>query len=136
MSDCIFCQIVKGKIPCYKVYEDKDFLGFLDIQPLTKGNSLLIPKKHYRWVDDVSDFGQYFQTAKKISLATQKALGSYATCYITLGFEVAHAHIRIVPRFKNKKDDQQQEMLDLKIIQNYSKQEMQEIAEKIKTRLR
>jgi histidine triad (HIT) family protein len=131
MQTCIFCQIVKGKIPCYKVYEDKDFLGFLDIRPLTKGNSLLVPKKHYRWVDDIPNFGAYFTAAKKIAQASQRALGSYATCYITLGFEVSHAHIRIVPRYKNKKDDQQPGMPKLKIINHYSEKEMQKIAKEI-----
>jgi histidine triad (HIT) family protein len=131
MSDCILCQIVKGKLPCYKVYEDKDFLGFLDIRPLTKGNSLLIPKKHYRWVDDVPNFGAYWEAARKISKAINKSLGSYTTCYLTLGFEVAHAHIRIIPRYKNKEDDQQSEMVRLEIVNHYSEAEMKKIAHKI-----
>ncbi len=46
MEDCIFCKIVKGEIPSYKVYEDANFMAFLDIRPLTKGNCLVIPKKH------------------------------------------------------------------------------------------
>jgi histidine triad (HIT) family protein len=45
MDDCIFCKIVRGEIPCYKIYEDANFLGFMDIKPLNPGNSLLIPKK-------------------------------------------------------------------------------------------
>ena len=131
MKDCIFCKIAKGEIPSLKVYEDKDFLGFLDIKPLTKGSSLVIPKKHFRWVDDVPNFGEYFEAAKKVAQATQKVLGSFATCYITLGFEVPHAHIRVVPRFRNKKDDQQGPMPDLAIIENYSEQEMKKIAQRI-----
>jgi len=77
MRDCIFCQIVAAKIPCHKVYEDKDFLGFLDIKPLNPGNSLLIPKKHYRWVYDVSNFGEYWEVARKIALATQEVVKSH-----------------------------------------------------------
>jgi len=50
MANCLFCQIIKGEVPCYKVYEDKDFLGFLDIYPVSNGHCLLIPKTHYRWV--------------------------------------------------------------------------------------
>ncbi|MCX6705850.1 MAG: HIT domain-containing protein, partial [Candidatus Woesebacteria bacterium] len=76
MDNCIFCKIVKGEIPCYKVYEDNNFLAFLDIKPLTRGNSLLISKKHYRWVYDVPDFGSYWEAAKKVALATIKALGA------------------------------------------------------------
>lgn len=131
MKDCIFCEIIKGKIPCFKVYEDKDFLGFLDSRPLTKGNSLVIPKKHYRWVDDVPCFGEYFEVAKKIAKATQKALGSFATCYITLGFEVEHAHIRVIPRYKNRQDDRQGAIPDLAIVLNLSDDKMKEIAKKI-----
>jgi len=49
MNDDIFCKIVRGEIPAYKVYEDKDFLGFMDIKPVNPGQTLLITKKHYRW---------------------------------------------------------------------------------------
>ena len=78
MDDCIFCKIVKGEIPCFKVYEDENFLGFLDINPLNPGNSLLIPKEHYRWVIDVPKFGQYFEIAKKIAIKTMPVVGANA----------------------------------------------------------
>ena len=74
MSDCIFCKIVKGEITSYKIYEDELFFGFLDIYPRVKGHTLLIPKRHYRWVYDVPDFGGYWERAKIISDAMQKAL--------------------------------------------------------------
>jgi histidine triad (HIT) family protein len=101
MDDCVFCKIVSGQIPCYKVYEDDLFLGFLDIKPLNPGNSLLIPKIHYRWVYDVPEFGQYWEIAKKIALITMPIVGASATSFLTLGYEVTHAHIRIIPRFDN-----------------------------------
>jgi histidine triad (HIT) family protein len=101
MNDCIFCKIVKGELPCYKVYEDDKYLGFLDIHPLTLGNSLLIPKDHHRWVFDVPDFGTYFEIAKKISLASQAVLEAESVSLLTLGYEVPHAHIRIIPRYAN-----------------------------------
>lgn len=97
--DCIFCKIVIGEVPCHKVYEDELFLGFLDIFPLSKGNTLLIPKVHYRWVNDVPQFGQYWETAKKIGNRIEKRLGALSTSYLTLGEEVPHAHIRIIPRY-------------------------------------
>ena len=56
-NDCVFCRIVRGELPCYKVYEDNDFLSFLDIRPLSRGNCLVIPKKHVKWVYDVENFG-------------------------------------------------------------------------------
>src|SRR3989344_146304 len=98
---CIFCQIVKGKIPAMIVYEDKDFMAFLDIRPLTRGNTLVIPKKHHRWVIDVADFGAYWQVAKTVGLAISKAFQPDWVCFLTLGLEVDHAHIRVIPRYKD-----------------------------------
>jgi histidine triad (HIT) family protein len=99
MSDCIFCKIVAGELPCYKVYEDSDFIGFLDIHPIAKGHVQLIPKVHYRWTYEIPIFGQYFEVAKKVALACQKAVESQYISFITFGQEVNHAHIWIVPRF-------------------------------------
>ena len=129
MNECVFCQIVEGKIPCYKVWENENFLAFLDIKPLAVGHTLIIPKKHFRWVDDVDNFGAYFETAKKIGLATKKALLPTAICYVTLGFEVPHAHIRIIPRFEN---DGHQDGLNFKLYKQISEKEMTETAEKIR----
>lgn len=98
MEDCIFCKIVKGEIPSYKIYEDTSYLAFLDIFPRVKGHALVIPKKHYRWVNDVEDFGNYWEMAKKVSLAIQKSLNARFTSYLTLGEEVPHAHIHILPQ--------------------------------------
>ncbi len=128
MSDCIFCKIVKGEIPCYKVYEDENFLGFLDIKPINPGHSLLIPKTHYQWVDDVPNFGDYFEAAKKIGLAIKKVLLPQAVCYVTLGFLVPHAHIRIIPRFEN---DGHKDGLNFELYKEVSPEEMKEIAEKL-----
>ncbi len=97
--DCIFCKIIKGELPSYKVYEDVLFFGFLDIFPLSKGNTLLIPKKHYRWVNDVPEFGEYWVAAKKIAQSLEKGLGATSISYFTFGEEVPHAHIRIIPRY-------------------------------------
>ncbi|MFA7301158.1 MAG: HIT domain-containing protein [Candidatus Shapirobacteria bacterium] len=99
MDDCIFCKIVKGDIPCYKVYEDENFLGFLDIRPIATGHCLLIPKTHFRWTYDVPNFGQYFEIAKKIGLATKTAVNADYVSFVTFGNEVPHAHIWIIPRF-------------------------------------
>ena len=129
MDDCVFCRIVKGEIPCYKIYEDNNFLGFLDIRPLTKGNSLLISKEHYRWVYDVPDFGNYWEAAKKVALSTIKILGAERVTFLTLGMEVPHAHIRIIPRYNN---DKQSVIPNLDIVEKIEKEEMQKIAEEIK----
>jgi histidine triad (HIT) family protein len=128
MDDCIFCKIVRGEIPCYKIYEDENFLGFLDIKPLNPGNSLLIPKIHYRWVIDVPNFGEYFEIAKKIANKTMPIVWANATSFLTLGYEVPHAHIRIIPRFDH---DQHTHGIDTDLIIKQSPEEMQEIAQKI-----
>ena len=128
MNDCIFCKIVKGDIPCFKVYEDEKFLGFLDIKPLNPGNSLLITKEHYRWVHDVPGFGNYWEAAKKLALATQKVVRSNSINFLTLGYEVPHAHIRIVPRFEN---DGHIDGIRTTAIKQIPKEEMKQIAEKI-----
>jgi len=130
MEDCIFCKIVSGKIPCYKVYEDDLFIGFLDIKPLNPGNSLLIPKTHYRWVFDVPEFGRYFETAKKISMATIPIVKVETVSLLTLGFEVPHAHIRIIPRFEH---DQHTHGIDTLAITKQTKEQMAEISGKIFT---
>ncbi len=129
MEDCIFCKIVKGEIPAYKVYEDDNFLGFLDIRPLNPGNSLLIPKKHYRWVYDVPNFGEYWEIAKKIALTTLKAVNSDSINFLTLGYEVPHAHIRIIPRFP---DDGHTDGIRLSAVKNIPPSEMEKIAKKIR----
>lgn len=98
MDDCTFCKIVKGELPSYKIYEDDLFFGLLDIFPRTKGHSLLIPKKHYRWVYDVPEFGKYWESVKKISDAMKAALEPSFITYVTHGLEVPHAHIHIMPR--------------------------------------
>lgn len=127
MEDCIFCKIVNGQIPCYKIYEDDNFLGFLDIQPLNPGNTLLIPKKHFRWVDDVEDYGQYWQTARRVGRAIIKSMKAVSINYLTVGEEVPHAHIRIIPRYKNDKSP-------IEIFpQKLPDKQMKTIAEKIST---
>jgi histidine triad (HIT) family protein len=128
MQDCIFCKIVKGELPCYKVYEDDNFLSFLDIRPLTKGNSLVIPKKHYHWVYDVPNFGDYFEVAKKVGLAAKKSLGADWICFLTLGLEIPHAHIRVIPRYKK---DQHDIVVDINVAEEINKNEMQHIARSI-----
>lgn len=132
MSDCIFCKIVSGQLPCYQIYEDDLFLGFLDIKPKAIGNSLLIPKTHYRWVYGVPEFGLYWEAAKKIALASIKATNAISISFLTLGFEVPHAHIRIIPRFEN---DAHQDGINIHHLENLSADQMQQISQKIKSLL-
>ncbi len=95
--NCIFCKIVAGEIPAHKVYEDPDFLAFLDIRPLSPGHTLVIPKVHHRWVWDVAETGRYFEVAKKIALAQRKAFATEMILSKVYGEEVPHAHIWVYP---------------------------------------
>lgn len=98
MKDCVFCKIIAGDLPCYKVYEDELFLGFLDIHPRTVGHTLLIPKKHFRWVYDIPEFGLYWQAALSLTHTLQKTLNPFFVTYVTHGLDIPHAHIHIMPR--------------------------------------
>ena len=128
--DCIFCKIIKKEIPSYKVYEDENFFAFLDIRPLNPGHTLVIPKKHCRWVWDVEDIGEYYKVVGKIANAIKKAFKTDYVVSLVFGEEVEHAHIWLVPRFEN---DKHGTAIDLKNIKQLSEQEMKDSAEKIKS---
>ncbi|HEY4508833.1 MAG TPA: HIT domain-containing protein [Candidatus Paceibacterota bacterium] len=114
MNDCIFCKIVAGEIPSYKVYEDESFLAFIDINPLSVGHVQVIPKKHYRWVWDLPagrqvspNVGEYFEVVRKIAVAQQKAFDTEWILEKIVGEDVYHAHIWVYPNDKvagDKKD--------------------------------
>lgn len=97
MENCIFCKIVNKEIPAHIVYEDSEFMAFLDIRPLSPGHTLLIPKKHYRWVWDVPNVGRYFEIARNIALAQRKAFGIEKVVSKIVGEEIFHAHIWLIP---------------------------------------
>ena len=132
MADCIFCKIVKNEIPCYKVYEDKEFLAFLDINPRNPGHTLIIPKKHYKWVWDVPDIGSYYKIVGKIANAIKKALKTDFVVSLVIGEEVPHAHVWLVPRFK---DDGHDNSINISNIKQIPKEDMEKIAKKIKNLL-
>ena len=97
MENCIFCKIVAGEIPAHKVYEDEDFLAFLDIHPQSPGHTQIIPKEHHRWVWDVPNPGTYFEVVAKVARAQQKAFGTEWILSKIIGDEVPHAHIWVFP---------------------------------------
>lgn len=95
----IFTRIVNGEIPCYKVAEDDRFLAFLDIGPLAKGHTLVIPKKEIDYLFAMDDilYRDLFLFAKKVALAVEKVVPCKRIGIAVLGLEVAHAHIHLVP---------------------------------------
>lgn len=131
-KECVFCQIVEKKIQARIVYEDENFMAFLDIRPLNPGHTLLIPKKHYRWVYDVPNFEEMWGVVKKVTLAIISALSPISVSYATLGFEIEHAHIWIIPRFK---DDGHEGIINWLAVKEIPPQQMDEIAKKIKEKI-
>ena len=97
MSDCIFCKIARKEIPSHIVYENYDFLAFLDVTPHEAGHVQVIPKEHYRWVWDVPNIGEYFEVVRKIAKAQQKAFGVDMIRSQVYGEEVPHAHVWLWP---------------------------------------
>ena len=126
MSDCIFCKIAAGEIPCTRVYEDDQALAFMDIGPIIKGHVLVIPKKHYDPITETPDavLQHLIVVVKKIAAAQRKALKTDGCNIIqnngrVSGQAVPHLHFHVIPRFEGdghtwnwaaKKYDQVQEM--------------------------
>lgn len=95
--ECIFCQIVAGNIPGFIIYEDNEFVAFLDITQIVDGHTLVIPKAHYRWVWDVPNIGSYFEVVQKVAQKMQHVSGSSYVKSVTLGVLVEHAHVHLLP---------------------------------------
>ncbi|MFH2094947.1 MAG: HIT family protein [Bacteroidota bacterium] len=95
----IFSKIVQGEIPCYKIAEDHEFLAFLDIYPLAKGHTLVIPKKGIDYIFDLDDdlLGRMNIFAKKVALAIEKVISCERIGIAVIGLEVRHAHIHLIP---------------------------------------
>jgi len=95
----IFTRIVNGEIPSYKVAEDKDFYAFLDISPLAKGHTLVIPKKEVDYIFDLDDdlYSRMNLFAKKVARAIEKSVTCKRIGVAVIGLEVPHAHIHLVP---------------------------------------
>ena len=95
----IFTKIVNGEIPCHKIAEDDNFLAFLDINPLVKGHTLVIPKKETDYIFDIDDreLGEMMVFAKKVAKAIDKTIPCSRVGIAVLGLEVPHAHIHLVP---------------------------------------
>jgi histidine triad (HIT) family protein len=124
----IFSRIIAGEIPCYKVAEDDRFFAFLDINPMTKGHTLVVPKQETDYLFDLDDamLADMMVFAKKVAASLQKHMDCVRVGVAVIGLEVPHAHIHLIPiksesdmNFRNPK---------LKL----SPEEMQEIAETVR----
>jgi histidine triad (HIT) family protein len=95
----IFTKIVRGEIPSYRIAEDQKFYAFLDINPLAKGHTLVIPKTEVDYLFDLDDqlLGEMMIFAKKVALAIDKTMDCKRVGIAVLGLEVPHAHIHLCP---------------------------------------
>lgn len=123
----IFSRIIAGEIPCYKIAENDEFFAFLDINPVQKGHTLVVPKEEVSYIFDISDdkLGRYMAFAKKVAAAIQKAVPCQRIGLAVVGLEVPHSHIHLVPL--NGLHD-----LNLDAKMDVAKEEMEQIAEKIR----
>ena len=108
MEDCIFCKIIKGEIPCFKVYEDDRVLAFADINPITDGHTLIIPKSHAENLYEISeeDVTAIHLASKKIANAIKIALDPVGIAVLQLNGRgvnqvVMHYHLHLIPRAQN-----------------------------------
>lgn len=122
----IFSRIIKGEIPCYKIAENDEFFAFLDVNPIQKGHTLVVPKEEISYIFDIDDqkLGRYMAFAKKVAKAVQAAIPCVKVGIAVVGLEVPHSHIHLVPL--NGLGD-----LSFEHKMTLPKEEMQEIAQKI-----
>jgi len=104
MEDSIFTKIIKGEIPCYKIYEDTKTLAFLDIEPFFPGHTLVVPKVQIDQFDDlpVEDYQALFSAVQKVSKHLRTTLGVKRTIMQAFGFDVPHVHIHLMPANESK----------------------------------
>ena len=123
----IFSKIIRGEIPCYKIAEDENFFAFLDISPMTKGHTLVVPKIEEDYIFNLDDdlLGNMMIFSKKVAKAIQQAVPCVRVGVAVLGMEVPHAHIHLVPI--NKESDLSFSNPKLKL----DSDEMSQIAAKI-----
>jgi histidine triad (HIT) family protein len=128
----IFSRIVAGEIPCYKVAENDKFFAFLDINPLVKGHTLVIPKQEVDYIFDLSDedLAQMQVFTKKVASAIKAAFPCLKVGQAVIGLEVPHAHIHLIPIQKES------DMLFSNPKLKLSAEEFKEIAEKLQSNCR
>ena len=108
MNDCIFCKIIKGEIPSYTIYEDDKMKAFLDVNPVSNGHVLLIPKTHYKNFLDTPDElikEMYHIIKTKIYPLLEEKLKITGLSICQIGKDVNHYHIHLIPQYENEEFD-------------------------------
>lgn len=123
----IFSKIAAGEIPSYKCAENEKFYAFLDINPVAKGHTLVIPRREVDYIFDMDDdeLAEFELFAKQVAVALKKAFPCKKVAQVVLGLEVPHAHIHLIPMNSEGDVDFRKEKLHL------PNEEMQQIADKI-----
>lgn len=126
----IFSRIVAGEIPCHKVAENEEFFAFLDINPVAKGHTLVIPKAEVDYLFDIDDpkLGRMMAFAKRVARAQEAAIPCKRIGLAVMGLEVPHAHIHLIPITKESDMNFFGKKLSL------SQEELAEIAQSIRER--
>ena len=111
----IFSKIAAGEIPSYKCAENEEFYAFLDINPVAKAHTLVIPRREVDYVFDMDDdeIGRYQQFVKRVAVAIKKAFPCKKVAQVVLGLEVPHAHIHLIPMNSESDVDFRKEKLQL-----------------------
>ena len=125
----IFSKIINGEIPAYKVAENDNFLAFLDIFPLSKGHTLVIPKNETDYIFDMEseEYANLWKFAQKVAIAQKKVINCQRIGVAVIGLEVAHAHIHLVPINGVEDINFSREKL------SFTKEEFEEVAQLIST---
>jgi diadenosine tetraphosphate (Ap4A) HIT family hydrolase len=104
MTDCIFCSIATGTSPAFKIRENDDFLAFLDLFPNTKGQTLVIPKKHYDsdlfLIDEGAFYQKYLLATREVVNILKKGLGVHRVAMVMEGLGVNHLHLKLFPLYE------------------------------------
>ena len=107
MKDCIFCKIVNGEIPANKVWEDENYLAFLDIKPESEGHTLVIPKKHFCWIWDLPsdsegkpNFCEFFEKVREVKKVLDEKYHPKWVMVKVIGIDVSHAHVHLIPQYR------------------------------------
>jgi len=129
--DSIFTKIIKGEVPAEKIAEDDRFLAFLDVFPLQKGHTLVIPKEQIDYIFDLEDslLADMQVFAKKVAQAIKKATGCKRVGVAVIGLEVPHAHVHLIPI------NQMNDMNFSQPKKKFPPEEMAEIAAQIREQL-
>ncbi len=126
----IFTKIINGEIPCYKIAENENFIAFLDVNPNAKGHTLVVPKQEVNKLFDLDEktYNNLMSFSRKVAIALKKAIPCKRIGMSVIGLEVPHVHIHLIPL-------QAMEDIQFRKKESFTKEEMQEIATSIVSKI-